>query len=119
MAAYYAAQYPDLPNRPLTTRLLSLAATDTFVRYGVETFAEIADRYDVYLAAGASMPTKWKMVCASRRRSARRPAPALRRGEPAQVAILRDPDEPARDYAYEATTDRRRTWRCSSTPTAS
>ncbi|HLM50592.1 MAG TPA: nitrilase-related carbon-nitrogen hydrolase [Solirubrobacteraceae bacterium] len=104
LTEYYARRFPDVAARPLGVRLLALAATDTQVRYGVETFAAIADSYDVYLAVGASMATDWHVVCTSR--TGFRPPPGARRcdeEDPAKVARLRDPDERGRDYAYEAT----------------
>ena len=105
--AYYATRYPQLADRNPPTRLLALALTDTFGRVAVETFAELADRYDVWLEAGVNMAQSWRIVCTSK--ATYRPPPG---GAPcdvengATVATLRPPDEPMRDYVYEATTDR-------------
>jgi hypothetical protein len=44
---YYRAKYPSLATRPLPTRALALALTDTFGRVAVETFSELAARYHV------------------------------------------------------------------------
>lgn len=64
-----------------------IAATDTFYRSFYETFREVAMTHGVYVTASANV------------------APARRIEEaddPALVALLRDPDEPGRTYAYEA-----------------
>ena len=98
---YYAERYPALAERVPQTRLLSLSLTDTFGRVVIETFAEMADRYDVWLHAGVNMAQDWQVVCASK---ATRPDCAEE--NPDKVERLRDPFEPGRDYAYEATTDR-------------
>ena len=106
-AAYYDSKYPGLAGRPLPTRSLALAATDTFGRIAVETFAELAQRYHVWLVAGVNMAQSWHVVC-----NDRATMPALPTGEtcdevdPAKVAQLKTTDEPDRTYAYEATTDR-------------
>ena len=101
----YTARYPSLATRPLPTRALALALTDVFGRVGVETFAALADRYDVYLEAGVNMARRWRIVCADR--STFRPPPTGERcavQSPTLVQALRDPGDPARDYAYQATT---------------
>jgi hypothetical protein len=80
---YYAARYPGQP--PVRTLLMAL--TDTYYRSFYETFRDLAQQYDMYIAACINM------------------APARRVEEaedPALVALLRDPDEPNRTYAYEA-----------------
>jgi hypothetical protein len=81
--AYYDTRYPGQP----LVRTLGLALTDTLYRSFYETFRELAMTHGVYLAACANL------------------APA-RRVEEADdagtVALLRDPDEPGRTYAYEA-----------------
>ena len=82
--AYYQQKYPSLAERGIPTRALALALTDTFGRVAVETFSELADRYDVWLEAGVNMARDWR-----------------RTTDPAAVAAL---GEPGRDYAYEATT---------------
>src|SRR6185436_16659641 len=81
---YYTAKYPGQP--PI--RYLLLALTDTLYRSFYETFRELAMTHGVYLAACANVAP------------ARRVEEAT---EAALVATLRDPDEPARTYAYEAT----------------
>ena len=82
------AHYQDkFPNQPSPIRYLVLALTDTFYRAVYETFRELAMTHGVYLAVGTNM------------------APARRveeADEPELVALLRDPDEPTRTYAYEA-----------------
>lgn len=103
-SAYYAERYPELTEREVPTRLLALALTDTFGRVAVESFAEIADRYDLWLAAGVNMARDWKIVC---RDQATYVPPAggeqCVESDPDRVALLGDPAEPARDYVYEAT----------------
>lgn len=105
VSAFYAAKYPALARRPLPTRLLAVSLTDTFGRVAVETFAGLADRFDVTLVAGVNMARTWRIVCTDR--ATFRPPPgatACDVQDPALVARLRSPDEPDRDYAYEATT---------------
>jgi hypothetical protein len=66
---------------------LFVAATDTFYRAFYETFREIALTYGLYVTVSGDV------------------APARRVEEtddPTLVALLRDPDEPGRTYAYEA-----------------
>jgi predicted amidohydrolase len=107
--AYYQDRYPELGSRGLPARLLILALTDTYARAAVETFAGLADRYDVYLVAGVTMARHWRVVCDDRAAFNSADPPRLPGGvrcaaeDPAAVAALGDPDEPARDYAYEAT----------------
>lgn len=101
--AYYAARFPELATRVVQTRLLATALTDTFGRAVVEPFAEMADRHDVYLHAGVDMVREWRIVCSDR--DTFRPPPGAEGcdvEDPGRVALLRDPLEPARDYAYEA-----------------
>ena len=101
---YYGAKYPELPARALPTRQLAVALTDTFGRTFIEPFAEMADTYDVWLTTVGDMVQDWQIVCTSK---ATFVAPAT--GEqcaeenPGKVMQLRDPFEPERDYAYEAT----------------
>jgi hypothetical protein len=81
--AHYDATFPDQP----AIRTLVLALTDTLYRSFYETFRDLAVEHGVYVAASADI------------------APARRveaSAEPELVALLRDPDEPARTYAYEA-----------------
>jgi hypothetical protein len=102
--AYYASKYPALTRRSLPTRLLALALTDTFARNAVETYAQIADRYDVWLEGGVNMAQSWKVVCVSKAAFKPRPgAPRCDEENAGKVATLRAPDEGSRDYAYEAT----------------
>src|SRR5262245_28847895 len=82
--AHYAGKYPDNP----LVRNLVLAITDTLYRSFYETFRDLAMRHGVYLAASANLPPARRVEQAS---------------EPELVALLRDPDEPDRTYAYEAT----------------
>lgn len=80
---YYQNRFPDQP----LIRYLVLALTDTFYRSVYETFRDLAMTHGVYVAVGTNM------------------APARRveeADEPELVAMLRDPDEPGRPYAYEA-----------------
>src|SRR5262249_27642140 len=82
--AYYESQFPSQPS---LIRHLVLALTDTFYRSVYETFRELATTHGAYISVGANM------------------APARRVEEsddPDLVALLRDPDEPGRTYAYEA-----------------
>ncbi len=104
-SAYYAQRYPELTQRGVPTRLLALGLTDTFGRVAVESFAELADRYDLWLAAGVNMARDWKIVCRNLETYVP-PAggePCVE-ADPGRVALLGDPDEPGREYAYEATT---------------
>jgi hypothetical protein len=96
---YYTAKYPALLERPLPTRALALALTDTFGRAAVETYSELAARYHVWLEAGVTMAQSWQKVCVAQ-------APGCDTVDPAKVALLRSPDEPGRQYAYEATSDK-------------
>ena len=97
---YYTAKFPSLANRRRRpTRALALALTDTFGRAAVETYAELAARYHVWLEAGVNMAQSWQKVCTAA-------GSRMRRGQPGKVAQLRSPDEPERQYAYEATTDK-------------
>src|SRR5439155_1362590 len=81
--SYYQSKFPGQP----AVRVLVLALTDTFYRAFYETFRDLAVTYGVHLAASVNA------------------APARRVDEaddPGRVALLRDPDEPKRTYAYEA-----------------
>ena len=105
---YYAGRFPDVAARTPQVRLLALSLTDTFARTAVETFSEMARRYHVWLEAGIDMTQQWKVVCDDMAAfNSARPA-RLPDGErcaeqnPGKVALLGDPGEPARDYAYEA-----------------
>jgi hypothetical protein len=81
---HYQNKYPGQP----VIRYLVLALTDTFYRSVYETFRELAMTHGVYLAVGANMPPARRVEEAD---------------DPGLVALLRDPDEPGRTYAYEAT----------------
>jgi predicted amidohydrolase len=106
LVSHYGRTYPELTGRGVPTRLLALALTDTFGRYAVETFAELADRHDAYLEAGVNMARDWRIVCRSRATFEPPPgATGCDEENPGKVDQLRDPDEPQRDYAYEAATD--------------
>lgn len=97
---YYAARFPELAGRAVQTRLLATALTDTFGRTAIEPFAEMADRYDVYLHAGVDMVQDWRIVCADRETFKPPPgATGCDVEDPQRVAQL---GEPGRDYAYEA-----------------
>jgi len=104
---YYGAKFPALAARGIPTRLLAIAATDTFTRVAVETFAEIAATHKVWLEAGVNMAQEWQVVCESKATM-----PALPGGvecaeeNPVKVAQLQTTDEPERTYVYESTTDR-------------
>ena len=110
--SYYAQKFPDAANRSLPVRLTEIALTDTFARTAVETFSEMAARYHVYLEVGATMPQGWEVVCNDIEAFNRASPPRLPGGvlcqeqNPQKVLALRDPNEPARDYAYEATSSR-------------
>ncbi len=106
--AYYGAKFPGLAARPFPpTRLLSLALTDTFVRVGVESFAELAQQSRAYVVAGVTLAQDWQVVCASKAAYVAPPgAGPCAVEDPMRVALLRSPDEPERTYAYEATTDK-------------
>jgi hypothetical protein len=80
---HYNAKYPGLPG----IRALVLALTDTLYRSTYETFRDLAVAHGVHLSASINMAPARRVEAAS---------------EPALVALLRDPDEPGRTYAYEA-----------------
>jgi hypothetical protein len=103
--AYYSSRYPHLSGRFPPTRLLALSLTDTFGRTVLEPFAEMADRYDTYLEVGVDLAQDWQVVCADRE-TFDEPRLECDEENPGKVLQLRDPGEPTRDYAYEATTDR-------------
>jgi Carbon-nitrogen hydrolase len=108
--AYYSQKYPSLAARSLPVRLTLTSLTDTFGRTAVETFSEMAARYHVYLEAGVDMAQSWQVVCNDIESFNRASPPRLPGGvlcqeqNPQKVIALRDPEEPSRDYAYEATT---------------
>lgn len=99
--AFYGERHPALMERVPQTRALALALTDTFGRVVLETFAAMADRHDVWLATGVIMAQDWQIVCADRAAT-----PGCTEEDAGKVARLRDPFEPGRPYAYEATTDK-------------
>lgn len=106
---YYAAKYPHLMGRAPQARLLVVSLTDTFVRVAVETFSELAQRYRAYVVAPMIMARDWQVVCEDKEAFNSADPPRLPGGvrcveqDPVKVSVLRDPDEPDRDYAYEAT----------------
>jgi hypothetical protein len=109
---HYAARFPAVATRAPQVRQLTLSLTDTFGRVVIETFAEMAARHRVWLEVGVNMAQDWQVVCTDRDAFNSASRPRLPGGvrceeENAQkVAQLRDPFEPERDYAYEATTAR-------------
>jgi hypothetical protein len=80
---HYNTKFPGQP----AIRILVVALTDTFYRAFYETFRELAMTHGVYLAAAVNVPPARRVEAAT---------------EPALVALLRDPDESGRTYAYEA-----------------
>jgi len=81
--AHYQQKFPGQP----AVRTLVTALTDTLYRSVYETFRDLAVAHGVYLAASADIAPARRVEAAD---------------EPALVALLRDPDEPGRPYAYEA-----------------
>lgn len=105
--AYYGMKFPALTTRGIPTRLLAIAATDTFARVAVETFAEIAATHGVWLEAGVNMAQDWQVVCRSKATMPPLPGGVQCAEENAvKVAQLQTTDEPERTYAYEATTEK-------------
>lgn len=82
--AYYANKFAGL----LGIRTLVVALTDTLYRSFYETFRDLAVEHRVYIAAAMNAPPARRVEASQ---------------DPALVALLRDPDEPQRTYAYEAT----------------
>ncbi len=81
---YYRAKFPRLE----TFQALLLALTDVNYRVVYETYRDIATTYGVWVSAGVNVAEARRVESAD---------------DPVLVAQLRDPDEPARPYAYEAT----------------
>ena len=101
---YYGSKYPELPGRVPFTRLLMVSLTDTFGRTFLEPFAEMADRYDVWLTTVGDMVPDWQIVCTSKAEFTPPPTGEQCAEEnPQKVMRLGDPFEPERNYAYEAT----------------
>jgi len=101
---YYGAKYPELPGRVPFTRLLAVSLTDTFGRTFIEPFAEMADRYDVWLTTVGDMVPDWQIVCTSKATFTPPPTGEQCAEEnPQKVMQLGDPFEPERGYVYEAT----------------
>ena len=101
---YYGSKFPELPGRVPFTRLLAVSLTDTFGRTFLEPFAEMADRYDVWLTVVGDMVPDWQIVCASKASYTPPPTGEECAEENSQkVMQLGDPFEPERDYVYEAT----------------
>src|SRR5437660_1391508 len=84
VTAHYAQKFPGQP----FVRFLFLGLTDTLYRSFYETFRDLARKYGVYIAATMNAAPARRVEAAD---------------DPALVAQLRDPDEPQRSYAYEAT----------------
>jgi hypothetical protein len=101
---YYGAKYPELPGRVPFTRLLAVSLTDTFGRTFIEPFAEMADKYDVWLVTVGDMVRDWQIVCTSKAEFTPPPTGEQCAEEnPQKVMQLGDPSEPERNYVYEAT----------------
>ena len=81
--AYYAEKYPGQG----AVRLLFLALTDTLYRSFYETFRDLAREHGVYIAAAMNAAPARRVEASE---------------DPELVALLGDPDEPGRDYVYEA-----------------
>jgi hypothetical protein len=84
LETYYQTKFPGQP----ALRYLVLALTDTFYRSVYETFSELATTHGVYLAVSANLAPAHRVEASD---------------NAALVDLLRDPDEPSRTYAYEAT----------------
>src|SRR6185369_1382622 len=80
---YYHSKFGPLPQ----LRLLLLALTDINYRVVYETYRDIATTYGVYVSAGVNVAEAVRVTSAD---------------NPSRVNLLRDPDEPGRAYAYEA-----------------
>ena len=101
---YYGSKFPDLPGRVPFTRLLAVSLTDTFGRTFLEPFAEMADRYDVWLTTVGDMVPDWQIVCTSKADFTPPPTgEQCAEEDPQKVMQLGDPFEPERNYVYEAT----------------
>ena len=101
---YYGSKYPELPGRVPFTRLLAVSLTDTFGRTFLEPFAEMADRYDVWLTTVGDMVPDWQIVCTSKADFTPPPTgEECAEENPQKVMQLGDPFEPERNYVYEAT----------------
>jgi hypothetical protein len=83
-AAYYSSRFPSAQG----VRSLVLALTDTLYRSFYETFRELAMKHHVYIAASMNAAPARRVEASE---------------DPALVSLLGDPDEPNRDYVYEAT----------------
>lgn len=81
---YYRAKFPRLE----MFQALLLALTDVNYRVVYETYRDIAMTYGVWVSAGVNVAEARRVESAD---------------NPTLVAQLRDPDEPGRPYAYEAT----------------
>jgi hypothetical protein len=84
---HYSSKFPGTH----LVRNLVVALTDTFYRAIYETFRDLAVLHGVHLAVSADLAPARRVEAAD---------------EPALVALLRDPDEPSRGYAYEAVSPR-------------
>jgi len=81
---YYRGKFQNLE----MFQALLLALTDVNYRVVYETFHDIATTYGVYVSAGVNVAEARRVESAD---------------DPMLVSKLRDPDEPMRPYAYEAT----------------
>ncbi len=81
---YYRAKFQNLE----MFQALLLALTDVNYRVVYETYRDIAMTYGVYVSAGVNVAEARRVESAD---------------DPTLVSQLRDPDEPLRPYAYEAT----------------
>jgi hypothetical protein len=86
--AYYEQKFPGLTPNPI--RALVVALTDLLYRSVYETFRDIATTYGIYVSVSLNAAPARQILASS---------------DPDLVARLRDPDEPGRAYAYEATSD--------------
>ena len=84
--AYYTGVWPELAAQPI--RGLVVALTDVLYRAVHETFRDVAVTYGVWVSVSFDAAPARRVDAAE---------------DPALVARLRDPDEPARDYAWVAT----------------
>jgi len=84
--AHYTGIFPELAAHPI--RGLVVALTDVLYRAVYETFRDIAREYGVWVSVSFDGASARRVDAAA---------------DPELIALLRDPDEPGRDYAYVAT----------------
>jgi hypothetical protein len=82
--SYYGTKFPGA----MGVRSLVLALTDTLYRSFYETYRDLAIEHGVYIAAAMNAAPARRVEASQ---------------DPALVQLLKDPDEPDRTYAYEAT----------------